>query len=89
MDAPPDNQLVYDAAGVARALGLTERQFLTKRPRLQRKEGFPRPLPMTPLRWSRRLVDAWVRGEDLRIDIDPQPARNATVVALEGYRGRA
>lgn len=91
MPSNHDAPLVYDALGVARALGLTfEQQFTTRRRRLE-KRGFPRPLPMTPLRWSRQAVDAWVAGDHLppsaaeRIAL-PEPAkRNPVIVALENY----
>lgn len=86
--------LVLDAAGVAAALGLPdEHNFNTRRRRLE-LHGFPRPLPMTPLRWSRHLVEAWIAagGQPPSPPAAEQPIgerRNPTVVALENYRGVA
>jgi hypothetical protein len=87
-----DQPLVYDALGVARALGLTfEQQFTTRRRRLE-KRGFPRPLPMTPLRWSRQAVEAWVASQHepaTAVEKAVAPVvterRNPIVVALESF----
>jgi hypothetical protein len=83
--------LVYDALGVARALGLTfEQQFTTRRRRLE-KHGFPRPLPMTPLRWSREAVNAWIASHHrpttpAAVDVERvTDKRNPVIVALENY----
>lgn len=93
LQSASDLPLVYDALGVARALGLSfEQQFLNRRQRLY-KRGFPRPLPMTPLRWSRHAVDAWIAGDHqpptpAEIAAAPIERRNPVVVALENV-GRA
>jgi hypothetical protein len=90
MPSNHDAPLVYDALGVARALGLTsERQFTTRRCRLEKK-GFPRPLPMTPLRWARQAVEDWVATQQKGAPDTAPPEtevqkRNAVVVALENY----
>jgi hypothetical protein len=87
--------LTVDAHGVAVMLGLAfEQAFLTRRRRLE-KHGFPRPLPMTPLRWSRAAVETWIRDSGFRERVADwrkandkldQAGRNPTVVALENWR---
>lgn len=87
---PPTADLTLDPAGVAAALGLPDaHHFLTRRRRLEAK-GFPRPLPMTPLRWSRERVERWIadRAPPPSAAAEPPP-RDPTVVRLENYRGRA
>ncbi|MDP3554854.1 hypothetical protein [Methylocystis sp.] len=90
----PAAPLTVDAFGVAVMLGFQfEHQFLTRRRRLERA-GFPRPLPITPLRWSRAAVEDWARFANkrdaagvLRAALLEEARRDPTVVSLENYRG--
>jgi hypothetical protein len=94
----PENfvPLTVDAFGVAVMLGFQfEHQFLTRRRRLERA-GFPRPLPITPLRWSRAAVEDWARFANkrdaagvLRAALLEEARRDPVVVSLENYRGVA
>jgi hypothetical protein len=85
--------LVYDAEGVAGALGLSSaKDFHNRRRRLERFEAFPKPLPYTPLRWSCVEVDRWIAGDRAPRSEAPAapepPRRNAAILRLEN-RGRA
>lgn len=82
-------RLTVDAKGVALLLGLEfEHQFLTRRARLE-KRGFPRPLPMTPLRWPIVAIEDWVRDSGRArqprqaVAAVDAPQRNALVLAFE------
>jgi hypothetical protein len=85
-------RLTVDAKGVAMMLGLEfENQFLTRRRRLE-KRGFPRPLPMTPLRWSIAAIEAWVRASGAANAYPVSLAelagekRHPAIVRLEAWR---
>jgi hypothetical protein len=88
----PLQTLTTDAKGVAMLLGLPfEQQFHTRRRRLE-KNGFPRPLPMTPLRWSIFAVEQWIRANGAptqcpsTLDAALLPERDPTIVRLENFR---
>lgn len=49
-----------DPAGVAAELKIPEGRFRRKWRRMVRDEGFPSPLPGLGLRWSPRMVEAWI-----------------------------
>ena len=59
LERPPP--LTGDARAIATMLGLSWIQFLNRRRRLEAK-GFPRPLPIRPLRWSIVQIEDWLRG---------------------------
>lgn len=56
--------VTVDAFGVAVMLGLpTAQAFLTRRARLE-KRGFPKPLPLRPLRWAPQAIEDWARDRE-------------------------
>lgn len=59
-NSPINSPLVYSHGDLAAALSLSERQLQARLDRLYAAH-FPRPLPMiSPARWSRAQVRAWI-----------------------------
>ena len=77
-------------AETAAELRLSARKFRKIRNQLSREQGFPPPLPgLTPPRWSRALVTAWLAAGGSRpIANDNDGATAAVQRAREALRNR-
>lgn len=48
------------ATGVAELLGITRRQFMARRRRLEAEHGFPPPVAGLPDRWDPVAIEGWL-----------------------------
>lgn len=75
------------ATQVAEVLGISRRQFMARRRRLEAEHDFPRPVAGLPDRWDPLAIDAWLASQ--RPAAPPAPSAEDAAEAVLIGRARA
>lgn len=74
------------STAVAELLGITRRQFMNRRRRLEAEHGFPPPVAGLPERWDPIAIEAWLAQQRPPAPTPPDPAEAAEALLIQRAR---